>query len=61
MDPHNYQKHETIFISRKIKRDREVTKSTAKVIKGRWTSGEHQKFIQASLKYGCDWKKVKFY
>jgi hypothetical protein len=47
-----------IFLSKKTKREKEEL-CYNKETKGRWTNTEHHKFIQACLKYGCDWKKVK--
>jgi hypothetical protein len=58
MDSQTNQKSQTIFLAKKTRREKDGGRDSNRVTKGRWTSTEHQRFIQACLKYGCEWKKV---
>jgi hypothetical protein len=51
-----------IFKLKKLKRKGMFEKKRIRHINkiGRWTNLEHYRFFNASLKYGCNWKKVIF-
>jgi hypothetical protein len=62
MDSQYDQKSSTFLIAKKTRRGscRDISEVGGRVVKGRWTQAEHQKFIQACLRHGCDWKKVGY-
>lgn len=46
--------HRNGLLEKKIMKKSEILNS------GKWTREENSKFIRAGLKYGTNWKKVKF-
>jgi SHAQKYF class myb-like DNA-binding protein len=64
--PYNPNKANTELSQKKLKEKKKETKTKQKKINregnyncGRWTQEEHQRFIEAIMKYGNEWKQVQ--
>jgi hypothetical protein len=55
---YTYKEHKKVFNIRKVKKTESLDSESFN--KGRWTKQEHKDFIRACLKYGPNWKEVKF-
>ena len=55
-------KKEKIFVIKNIRNIKEQRKNKEKIInEGRWSFEEHEKFIEALIEYGNNWKKIQEY
>lgn len=45
----------------KLKVKKEKTDNSSNFGKGRWTEDEQRSFLNACIRHGSNWKKVKFY
>jgi hypothetical protein len=48
-----------LFLIKKVNKD--TPNYPKRAIKGRWTQEEHNAFIKACIKFGCNWKEVFYF